>query len=125
MEKNTFCPICRKTVTYTVTTKEKERVMGNNKYPFIEREANCNDCGSYLFIDEIVDDNEIRFDEAYRKLNNIITIAEIQSLLTKLNTDALSLSKQLGFEENAISEYLGGRLPNSECSNILKELNFK
>ena len=113
---------CRKEVNYTVEIIDEERSIRGIKYYFKRNVAKCSDCNSYIFVDEIEDENEERFDEMYRKMQNRITINEIKKILMIYNIDKRPLSKLLGFGELTISRYLEGQLPRLEYSDMLRKI---
>lgn len=119
MEKRAFCTECRKFVEYQIEECNVEREVKGKSYSFFIKVAYCTECHSEIFLDELVDENEQRFDEIYRKSNNLITIREIQDILMLYDVEKRPLSKLLGFGELTISRYLEGQLPSKRYSDIL------
>ena len=63
----TFCEECRNDVDYTVTTVLMTGTIKGKQYCYAGKEAHCIDCGSIVFVPELIDANLEALYEEYRK----------------------------------------------------------
>ena len=121
MEK-TFCEECRKDVEYLVQTKEMIGKIKGEEYCYIGKEATCADCGAYVYVAQINDENlESLYDE-YRKKNNIISLSTIRELPNKYAIGKRPLSLLLRWGEQTFSRFYDGDIPTKQYSEMLLRL---
>lgn len=65
IKKKVFCEECRKDVCYIEETVPKIGIIRNKKYRYIGRDTYCEDCGSQVFVEEIMDANLSALYDAY------------------------------------------------------------
>lgn len=63
----TFCEECRNGVDYIVTTVPMAGTIKGEQYCYTGKEARCKDCGSLVFVPELIDANLEALYEEYRK----------------------------------------------------------
>lgn len=117
-----LCWKCRKLVPYSVYSRKRVRTINGKEYEFVERYGKCNICGEEITVPGLDDENEQVFDAMFRSQNNLITINEIESILTKYNIEKRPLSHVLGLGEHTITRYLEGALPQRKYSDLLREV---
>ncbi len=119
-----FCTECRKIVDFYITNETVEREIKGKFYAFISNVAKCKECNAYVFVDEVNDYDEERFDEFYRQSEGIITINEIKKIMKKYNIEKRPLSKMLGMGDLTITRYLEGQYPSKKYSDMLIEILY-
>lgn len=62
----TFCPECRKDVTYTITEEDVKSCIKGEEYSYRGKVARCDNCGSELYLGDINDDNLERLYNEYQ-----------------------------------------------------------
>lgn len=62
----TFCPECRKNVTYTITEENMKSRIKEEEYSYKGKVARCDNCGSELYLGDINDDNLERLYSEYQ-----------------------------------------------------------
>lgn len=117
-----FCLNCGCNRAYKKTTVRSETEVRGVKFGFVETIAACEECGSEVYVPEVNDENVDARENAYRKIAGLITVEEIQQILTKYNIGAGPLAQAMGFGEVTITRYLSGQLPSKENSNKLLEV---
>jgi hypothetical protein len=123
-EKKVFCENCRKDVNYIEAyTPMVGRLLGRT-YHYIGREAHCADCGSKLFMPELIDSNLQELYKIFRVENGIISLEQIRELPQKYSTDEKSLSLLLGWGEHTFPRYVKGDMPTKLHSDILLRLYY-
>ena len=115
-----LCSECRSFQPFYLIEEKTERECNGVMYPFHKIVAICKTCSSKVYYPGLHDLNEANFDREWRRANDYILIDEIEAILDKYSIDAPTLSKQLGFEEDAIDNYLEGQLPSRHNSDVLK-----
>lgn len=115
-----FCIACRKNTEYTLRKKNITNVINGKKYNFTVTTAVCTQCGKEMSIPGLIDKNIKEVDEQYRICEDIVTIDDIEKLMTiyKIGKEPLSLA--LGFGQITIRRYLSGQMPSKEYSNVIK-----
>ena len=121
-EKPAFCIGCGKKTNYTVKSSREEITVRGITFTYVEQCAYCVDCGEEVYVPEINDLNAEAREEAYREATGLITIADIQDILTKYNIGAGPLANLMGFGEITINRYLSGQLPSRTHSDALLEV---
>lgn len=114
-----FCDECRDMVKYKINTREGLSEVKGEEVKYIEKIANCNECSREIFISEIMDENLIAIDRAYRRDKDLITIEEIEEILEKYNIGKKPLSSLLGWSEITVTRYIDGQIPSKQYSDEL------
>ncbi len=119
-----FCTECLELKNYNIQTVKVTRMLKGNEFTFFSERAFCNTCNEEIEIEELVDLENKKLYEEYKKKNNIISIEEIKLITTKYDIGKRNLSKVLGFGELTITRYIAGYIPKKEYSDKLyKVLN--
>lgn len=117
-----FCANCGSKMPYSVVSNRIELTIKGTTFGCIEQEAHCVECNEEVYVPEINDYNVESRETAYRKAINLITIDEVQQILTKYNIGAGPLAILMGFGEVTISRYIAGHIPDREHSEKLLAL---
>lgn len=117
-----FCEDCHEMVTYETKSVTMEKEIRGRKIEFAGKEATCSKCHSALFVAELRDHNLLQLDNAYRKSENLITVAEIQQITEQYNIGKRPLSVLLGWGEGTLTRYLDGAVPTKQYSDRLYEI---
>lgn len=120
--KKVKCVECGYEVKYKVVKENYVYEEDGMEIEYEGKKAICSKCKSELLIDEIEDYNQEQFEKAYKKMNEIITIEEINEILEKYNIGKRALSIVLGFGEITITRYLDGYIPTPKNSKYLKKI---
>ncbi|MGN0994037.1 MAG: type II toxin-antitoxin system antitoxin SocA domain-containing protein [Butyricicoccus sp.] len=118
----TFCLHCGCYQPYKKVTARAENEIRNIRFSFVETLAFCSECGEEVYVPEVNDENVQSREDSYRKAANLITVEEIQKIITKYNIGAGPLAQIMGFGEITINRYLGGQLPSKINSEKLLEV---
>jgi uncharacterized phage-associated protein len=121
-QEELLCSKCRRLVPYSIKTRHRLRVVNGREYEYSERYGECDVCHQEIWTPGIDDENEKRFNLQVRRCNGLITVDEINEILTKYDIEKRPLSHLLGFGEHTISRYLEWQLPNREYSDLLLSL---
>ena len=119
-----FCIECGEKVSYSITSDRVEITIRGIKFSYVELSAYCVKCGKEIYVPEVNDMNVVSREEAYRKAAGLISVSDIQNILTKYNIGAGPLAKLLGFGEITINRYISGQLPSRDHSEKLLKLRF-
>jgi putative zinc finger/helix-turn-helix YgiT family protein len=122
-DKKVFCYECRDDVTYTVTEVDLIGKLKEIEYTYDGKVARCNNCGSEVYVPEIIDLNLKTLYDVYRKEHNIISLEDIAEIPTLYAIGKRPLSMLLGWGEHTFSRYLDGHMPTKQYSNILKNIH--
>ena len=114
-----FCDECRDMVKYTIDRREGSSEVKGEEVKYTEKIALCKECGKEIFISEIMDENLIAIDEAYRSDKDLITIEEIEEILEKYDIGKKPLSSLLGWSDVTVTRYIDGQLPSKQYSDEL------
>lgn len=118
-----FCIECSKEVMYNIKTERVKLNVRGLEFSCIEHSAICKECGNEIYVPEVNDANVDAREDGYRKASRLITISEIQEIMSKYNIGAGPLAKLLGFGDITINRYINGQLPSRDHSEKL--LNLK
>jgi Uncharacterized phage-associated protein len=118
----TFCEECREMVAYSIKDITMQKKVKGKEIEFIGKEAYCPCCGSGLFVSSLRDYNLKQMDNAYREIEKLIFVDQIQQILQKYNIGKRPLSELLGWGEITLSRYLEGAIPTKQYSEILLEI---
>jgi putative zinc finger/helix-turn-helix YgiT family protein len=121
-ETKGFCEQCHDIVNCDIKEEFKIKNIKGKKIEYKGKEAYCNKCGSNVFIAEIRDHNLKKLDDAYRKIEDIIMVSDIEKILKKYNIGKRPLSLILGWGEGTITRYLNGDIPTKHYSDTLKKV---
>ena len=118
----TYCFNCSRWEEYNIVT-QMECLDFKGTEVFVEQKhAFCSNCKMEIFPDEIVDENTNNAHDAYRSAIGSITVAEMQAILRKYNTNPKPLSQLLGWGENTIERQMKHSIPDKEHADELKAL---
>ena len=118
-KKNAYCENCADTEEYMLKKEPFEKIIRDKTYDFMITKAFCRKCGNEVFPNFIFDLNVKEVDEQYRKFEKIITLKEIEALMSIYNIGKTPLSLTLGFGEITINRYFNGQVPSKEYSDIM------
>ena len=117
-----FCENCRDIFEYRVKMIEKEKKIKGSLVKYTARVAYCDICKEEIFVPELRDYNLKALDAAYRKLEGLISVEDIEKVLTKYNIGKRPLSLLLGWGEGTLTRYLDGDIPTKTYSDFLKRI---
>ena len=115
-----FCSHCNETVSVTVTDISKTGKIRGKDIPFTVRQMKCTVCGEVYEMDS--DEQEEQLREAFRSMENLISIAEIEEILEHYRIGKRPLSLLLGWGEGTLTRYLNGDLPTRQYSATLRRI---
>ena len=121
-ERRDFCVECRKEVGYEFVEKKINHMIKEKNYEFKITTAVCKECGEEMDVEGIMDLNIKEIDEQYRKVENIVSIDDIKTLMDIYCIGKAPLSLALGFGEITITRYLLGQVPSIAYSDIMKQV---
>ena len=115
----TFCEECRNDVEYSTKSVPMTASIKGKQYSYTGTEAHCKECGSAVYVPEIIDANLRALYDEYRKENNIIPLDEIKKIPAKYSIGKRPLSLLLGWGEQTFSRFADGDIPSKQYSDIL------
>lgn len=119
-ERRDFCIECRKETAYFLQKRNIIKNIRDKDYTFEITVAVCAECGEEMSIPGLIDKNVQEIDEQYRMAESLVSIADIEKLMTNYKIGKAPLSLALGFGEITIPRYLEGQIPSKEYSDIIK-----
>ncbi len=120
-ERTQFCIECRKETGYEIRREHCTHCIKGKEYTFNVLKAVCEECGEEVNLSGLMDSNARLIDEQYRKLENLVSVEDINTLMEVYNIGKAPLSLALGFGEITITRYLQGQYPSVEYSNIIRK----
>lgn len=121
-ERLQFCIECRKLTGYKIIRRPCIHSIKGKEYSFNIAAAVCEECGKDVYLPGLMDNNAKSIDEQYRKIEKLVSIEDINTLLEVYNIGKAPLSLALGFGEITITRYIQGQYPSLEYSNIIREV---
>ena len=118
----TFCEECRNDVEYSTKSVPMTASIKGKQYSYTGTEAHCKECGSAVYVSEIIDANLRALYDEYRKENNIIPLDEIKKIPAKYSIGKRPLSLLLGWGEQTFSRFADGDIPSKQYSDILQRI---
>lgn len=118
-DNKTFCEECRNDVEYSTKSVPMTASIKGKQYSYTGTEAHCKECGSAVYVPEIIDANLRALYDEYRKENNIIPLDEIKKIPAKYSIGKRPLSLLLGWGEQTFSRFADGDIPSKQYSDIL------
>lgn len=118
----TFCEECRNDVEYSTKSVPITASIKGKQYSYTGTEAHCKECGSVVYVPEIIDANLRALYDEYRKENNIIPLDEIKRIPAKYSIGKRPLSLLLGWGEQTFSRFADGDIPSKQYSDILQRI---
>lgn len=116
-----FCIHCRKETKYILKDIVRKRVVKGKEYEYRTITAQCEECGEEMAIPGLIDCDNAKFDEAYRKKEGLVSVKNIEDLMKLYNLGKAPISIALGFGEITITRYLAGQMPSKEYSDIIRK----
>lgn len=120
-KKITFCMECRKETPYALHKEAIKKIIREKEYTFAITTARCKECGCEIGFHGLLDYNAREIDTQYRRMENIVTIEEIEKLGKIYSLGKAPLSLALGFGEVTITRYLAGQIPSKEYSDLIRK----
>ena len=119
-ERRDFCIGCRKEVEYYLKKKDIKKIIKGKEFSFTITTAICSECGEELSFPGLLDYNIREIDKQYREAEGLVSINDIQKLMSIYKIGKAPLSLALGFGEITITRYLEGQIPSKEYSDVIK-----
>lgn len=121
-ERKVFCEECRDDVTFVVTDKKMDGTIKGEVYSYLGKVAQCVDCNSEIYVEEVNDYNLKALYDEYREKQNIISLETILKISEKYAIGKRPLSLLLGWGEQTFSRYCEGDVPTKQYSDRLKRI---
>ena len=120
MKTTVYCPVCHKTVIFSMQSKEQVGVVKGIEYIYMANIAHCDTCGEEL--DVFNDENLKALYDVYREAHKLISLERIQKIPVMYGIGKRALSLLLGWGELTFSRYYDGYLPTKQYSDVLQML---
>ena len=117
-----FCEKCRDTVHYNVKMIDKKKEIKGKMIQYVGKEVYCVECKEEIFVPEVRDYNLRELDTAYREVENLIRVEDIEKILEKYDIGKRPLSLLLGWGEGTLTRYVDGDTPSKLYSDMLKRI---
>ncbi len=115
-----FCMECNKETEYTIRKIVSRQMVRGKEYKLNVLAATCNVCGEDMNVPGLMEQNLKHEDEQLRQTHKLITIPEIEKLMSLYNIGKAPLSLALGFGEVTIGRYMDGQVPSQTYSEIMR-----
>ena len=115
-----FCIECRKNTNYITKKIQRSYFIRGKEYIFDTEAAICECCGEEINLPGLMDKNAKLIDKQYREVEGLVSIDDINSLMTLYNIGKAPLSLALGFGEITITRYILGQYPSPEYSEVIR-----
>ncbi len=119
-----YCIHCGKETEYRIIQVQRSKTVKGKEYLYETAAAVCSQCGGEMSIPGSLDRENQDFDTAYRKAEEIVSIANIQNVMEMYDIGKAPLSIALGFGEITITRYLLGQMPSKEYSDIIRQASI-
>lgn len=120
-DRSGFCTDCRRETQYELKKISRKYNIKEKEYSMEVTAAFCKECGEEMNIHGIMDLRVREVDEQYRKIENIVSISDIQNIMEIYNIGKAPLSLALGFGKITITRYLQGQVPSKEYSDVMRK----
>lgn len=120
MKRIEYCINCDKKVEYKFKKINVKHNIRGKDYDFKITTAFCPFCNKEANIHGLLDLNTKEIDNQYRKYEGLVTIEEIEKLMSIYKIGKEPLSLVLGFGQITITRYLDGQIPSKEYSGIIR-----
>ncbi len=120
--KKVFCEECRKDVSFVVSDKQIVGTIKGGTYAYAGKVAQCIDCESEIYVEEINDFNLKALYDKYRAENDIISLDKVLEICPKYGIGKRPLSLLLGWGEQTFSRYCDGDVPTKQYSDMLRKI---
>ncbi len=117
-----FCETCRDIVEYQVKMVDKVKKIKGSTVKYTAKIAYCDVCKEEIFVPELRDYNLEKLDAAYRKIEGLISVEDIEKILSTYNIGKRPLSLLLGWGEGTLTRYLDGDIPSKLYSDTIKRI---
>jgi uncharacterized phage-associated protein len=117
-----FCETCRDIVEYRIKMIDKVKKIKGSTVKYTAKVAYCDICKEEIFVPGFRDYNLEELDAAYRKIGGLISVEDIEKILSKYNIGKRPLSLLLGWGEGTVTRYLDGDIPSKLYSDTLKRI---
>lgn len=121
-KENNFCLLCMEEhVPHEVEVVEPALFKGI-KFTTTNKKLYCENVDEYLITEEMMDENDIRMKDAYRKAVGLLTSKEIHDIRDKYDISQKDLSKILEWGELTITRYENHYVQDRAHNDILVEI---
>lgn len=120
--QQSFCEYCMEENEYKVQKINKISFLNGEEISYRARAGICLKCDNEIFISDICDYNLKQLYAEYKMKHNIITVTEIQRIITKYSINEQELAVLLGWDRKRISRYLEGDMLTNSHSDILGKI---
>lgn len=117
--KKRFCERCLKDVVCDYKEENVTEIIDGKKISYLKKYYECINCKQIIY-DDLFDYNVEAANKQLRKMNDLITVEEMEELLEKYNIGKKPASCVLGLGEITLTRYLDGQNPTKENSDFLK-----
>lgn len=117
-----FCENCHNITECFIKEVDKTAVIKGKVIKYKGKEAYCIACGEVLFVSELRDYNLYALEEAYRKQEGLVSVLDIKRVLEKYSNEKEKLLSILEIDEEVLSRYLSGDIPQRKHSDLLKRV---
>lgn len=121
------CPLCDRQHEVTVITCESKAKVRDKMVNYIEIKYFCS-CSQYdekYFVpSDIMDENNLRARDSYKKEINLLTSSEIRAIREKYSLTQKELSNLLGWDENLIHNFETKTIQDQSYDLIIRKIDI-
>lgn len=123
LRESHFCSNCRDMVNVNISNIGASTTINNITVEYEAPCAICETCGQEVYVEAVVNESVFNANEAYKKLQGIITVKEIKAILEQYAIAARPLSKLLGWGEHTLKTYIDkGKYPKKDKELLLRKI---
>lgn len=114
-----YCEHCDNDVTCRVVEKYELMNVFEGEASILTRRAFCPHCNNEIWVGEFHDFNLSQRQAAWRRLNEYLSISQLEELLIKYNIGKRPFSLAIGLGEQTFTNYLNGSIPKKVSQQLL------
>lgn len=115
-----YCPSCEKETTTKIVEQNETLKVKGQEITLKVKIRICEKCGEEI-IDKELDDASLKaFYEEYRKLNNLLTTAEIKEIRNQWGLSQSQFALLLGMGKKTITRYESGNIQDETHDNLIR-----
>jgi len=119
---NAFCEACRRDVGFSLEPAIMKGTLKGEAYIYSGEKAVCSACKNEVHVFEVEDKNLKALYDAYREMNDILSLEKILEIPKKYHIEKRHLSLLLGWGEMTFSRYSDGGMPTKQYSKMLRKV---
>lgn len=115
-----YCPSCEKECTTKVVEQNETLKVKGQDITLKVKVRICEKCGEEIIDKELDNESLKAFYEEYKKINNLLTTAEIKEIRNQWGLSQSQFALLLGMGEKTITRYENGNIQDETHDNLIR-----